>query len=109
VEAWSSIAAAVVLCVALAISSASSLRAAKNRLKSAKAPLRSTQSRSERLAAINAYLLVVAIGLGALDFAVMVALNLPDLAALSSGSAVQDDVISAADSELAAAPGRSFP
>lgn len=82
------IGAAVVLCLALAVSSASSLRAAKSRLKSTSAPRRSTQSRCETLAAIvaevNAYLLVLAIGLGTFDFAVTVALNLPDPASLSS-------------------------
>jgi hypothetical protein len=107
------IGAAVVFCLALAASSASSLRAAKSRVKSTSAPLRSTQSRSERLAAIaaeiNAYLLVLAIGLGALDLAATVALNLPDSAALGSSSAGQDDVIPVADSNIAATLGRSFP
>jgi hypothetical protein len=99
--------------LALAVSSALSLRAAKSRLKSSSAPLRSTRSRSERLAAIaaeiNAYLLVLAIGLGTLDFAVMVALNLLDPVALSSSSGGQDDFISAADPKVTAAAAWRIP
>jgi hypothetical protein len=107
VDARFAIVAAVVLCLALAVSSASSLRAAKSRLKSARAPARSTLPLIERLASvaaeINAYLVVLAIGLGMLDLAVMVALNLPDPAVLSASSAGHDDSVSAADANVAAA------
>jgi len=99
--------------LAFRVSSTASLRAAKSRLKSASAPRLSTQSRIERLrsiaAEINAYLLVAAIGLGTLDFAVMVALNLPGPSELSSSRGGQDDVISIADPNIATTLGRSFP
>lgn len=97
--------AALVACFALAVLTASTLRPAKSRLKSTTAPYLPLRSRIERLAAIaaeiNAYLLVVAIGLGTLDVTALVVLKLPDPVVLGPSSAGDDGVVPAADPEVA--------
>jgi cytochrome b561 len=94
---------ASIVCFALAILALSTLRPAKSRLKSTSTPYRPMRSRIERLAAIaaeiNAYLLVLAIGLGTLDVTALAILRLPEVAVLDASSA--GVVVSAADPKVA--------
>ena len=98
--------AAVIACFALAILAFSRLRPAASRLKSINAARRPLRSRIERLAAIateiNAYLLVLAIGLGTLDITALVVLKLPEPAVLGASSAGQDTTMLVAHPEVAA-------
>jgi hypothetical protein len=101
VDARFTIAAALIVAVALVIRSASSPQPAKSRLKSATPPRQLARPFAERLssvvAEINAYLLVLAIGLGALDLAGVALANLPDPATISANSPDQTKLAATAD------------
>jgi hypothetical protein len=82
-------AAVALLVVIIGASSSFLLPRARSPLARGKAPLRQIQSRMRRLAGIaaemNACLLIVAIGLVALDLSALVAINLPSSSALDAG------------------------
>jgi hypothetical protein len=82
-------AAVAVLVVIITASSSLLLPRARSPLAKRKAPLREIRSRLQRLAGIaaemNAYLVIVAIGVVALDLSALAAINLPSSSGLDAG------------------------